>query len=256
VKKEVFHGPARARKLVILPDAHASPKYDHRRFDVLGAFLADEQPDVLVCLGDLNDLDSLAHHGRGTVDFEGRRYVKDCEASLAAQEALGLRRLKKTRKILTLGNHEQRIVTYQSEHQELVGAIGIDDLGYRENGWDVVPFKVPAIVGGIAFAHYFVSGPMERPVAQKGAALMKACGMSAVQGHGHTLDVAESTTIDGRKQIGIAAGCYVHPNATEGWNRGSSHLYWNGVLVLEDVRDGYYGSLRLVTQEHLRRRYR
>jgi hypothetical protein len=256
--KNVFRGPTRARKMVVLPDAHACPKYDNRRFDLLGAFLADEQPDLLVSLGDFNDIASLAHHGRGTSGAEGRRFTKDCEASWDAQERMGLgdkSPVKKMRRIMLLGNHEQRIHTYQAEHPELEGSLSVGHLGYDRFGWEVVPFKVRAIICGFAMAHYHVSGPMERPIAQTGKTLVQKLHMSAIQGHGHTLDVHEETKADGSKLMGVAAGCYTHPGAVETWNKGSAHMYWNGILVFEDARAGYCGELRRVTQDHLRRKY-
>ena len=60
--------------LMIIPDAHAHPDYNNERFRAVGRLLMEEQPECVVCLGDLADLPSLSSYDRGTKGFEGRRY--------------------------------------------------------------------------------------------------------------------------------------------------------------------------------------
>ena len=107
---------------LIVGDPHCKPGVSNKRFEYLGKFIIDKQPDVIICIGDFADMESLCSYDRGKKDFEGRRYNNDINA---VHEALSLiqtptseyneqqRRNKKTqyrpRKILTLGNHEQRI---------------------------------------------------------------------------------------------------------------------------------------------------
>jgi len=58
--------------LMIIPDAHAHPDYNNERFRAVGRLLMEEQPECVVCLGDLADLPSLSSYDKGTKGFEHR----------------------------------------------------------------------------------------------------------------------------------------------------------------------------------------
>jgi predicted MPP superfamily phosphohydrolase len=248
--------PTRANKLLIIPDAHAHPDYDNTRFDLLGALIADEKPDVIVCLGDFADLPSLSSYDKGTKGFEGRRYRADLDAT---HDALGRLRLEKSkaRHVMLLGNHEARIDRTVSKHAELEGTMSTRDLGYAVHGWDVVPYEDTAVVCGFAMSHHFASGVGGRPISGSGVAaqMSRMLMTSAVIGHNHVLDLAERTRPDGTKVISLSAGCFVHPKAREGWNRSTAHMYWRGVIIMDDAVSGGYGALRCITQKRMARVY-
>ena len=117
--------------LLIIPDAHAHPDYNNERFRAVGRFLMEEQPECIVCLGDLADLPSLSSYDRGTKGFEGRRYRKDIESAINAQELLfeemvkfNARKRRNGKKQysprlgMCLGNHEDRITRAVNSHAE------------------------------------------------------------------------------------------------------------------------------------------
>ena len=57
------------KDLLIIPDCHAAPEYDNKRFSALGNFIVEQQPEIIVCLGDLADMPSLSSYdlrGEGT----------------------------------------------------------------------------------------------------------------------------------------------------------------------------------------------
>ena len=104
----------------------------------------EEQPECVVCLGDLADLPSLSSYDRGTKGFEGRRYKKDIQSAVEAQELLfeemnrfNARKRRNGKKqyrprlVMCLGNHEDRITRATNSQAELDGAIGIKDLQYE-----------------------------------------------------------------------------------------------------------------------------
>jgi predicted MPP superfamily phosphohydrolase len=247
--------PTRANKLLIIPDAHAHPDYDNTRFDLLGALIADEKPDVIVCLGDFADLPSLSSYDRGKKGFEGRRYQRDLDAARDALSRLRLGR-SNARCIMLLGNHEARIDRAVSDRAELEGTMSTRDLWYGLH-FDVVPYEDTAVVCGFSMSHHFASGVGGRPISGSGVAaqMSRMLMQSAVIGHNHVLDLAERTRPDGTKVVSLSAGCFVHPRAREGWNRSTAHMYWNGVVLMDDARDGYYGALRCITQKRLRAVY-
>ena len=177
--------------LLIIGDPHAHPDYDNSRFTALGKFIAKERPEVIVCIGDMADMPSLSSYDKGTKGFEGRRYKKDVKAVIDAQEKL-FAPIKKVRGYkpklhMCLGNHEDRITRAVNTTPELEGAIGIEDLKYKEFGWKVTPFKKCVTIKGITFSHYFSSGVMGRPISSVhiGYALITKLHCSAVQGHSH-----------------------------------------------------------------------
>ena len=257
--------------LMIIPDPHAHPDYSNERFRALGRMLMAEQPDCIVCLGDWADLPSLSSYDRGTKGFEGRRYKKDVEASVEAQREFfyefnrsNARKRKSNKKqykprfIMCLGNHEDRITRAVNSQAELDGTVGIDDLRFEEVGWEIVQFKRAITIEGITFSHYFTSGVAGRPISSVhlGHTLITKLHCSAVQGHSHLYNHAEHTRPDGQKIFGLSAGCYSHPKYSESWCADTEHQWWRGVVMLEDLDgEGYYDSVRAITQRKIMREY-
>lgn len=185
-------------KLLIIPDCHANENYDNSRFTALGRFVVEERPDIIVNLGDMADMASLSNYDIGHASFEGRRYHKDIDAAIDAQEKFQApikeenRRLHKSykpRMELTLGNHEYRIIRATEEDPKLQGTISIRDLKYEDYGWTVHSFLDVVAISGICFSHYFVSGVANRPISGEsiGRTMCLKLHSSAVQGHSHRL---------------------------------------------------------------------
>lgn len=250
-------GPDRARRLLVIPDAHAHPAYSNERFSWLGRMIAAERPDVVVCLGDFADMPSLSQYDKGKRGFEGRRYVHDVEVTRDALARLHAEVSHAPEWIMCLGNHEYRVQRATNDAAELDGTIGIDDLGFREHGWQLVPYQSTALVAGFACSHHFASGVAGRPIggANAAASMTRLLFTSAIVGHSHVADYARRTRPDGSHVLGIVAGCYVAPEHSEGWSAASEHLWWKGCIVLEDAHNGDAGEIRWVSQERMRALY-
>jgi Calcineurin-like phosphoesterase len=254
-------------KLLILPDSHCHYEYDNSRFTALGRFIVDERPDVIINLGDMADMASLSSYDDGHASFEGRRFHKDIEVVIDANEKLKQpikdwnRKTHKAynpRMELTLGNHEYRIVRATELDPKLQGTISIDNLQYEKYGWNVHPFLEAVTVGGISFAHYFISGVASRPISGEsiGRTMCSKLMASAVQGHSHVLDLAERTIITGNRVFGLSAGCFTHPDYVQDWCRASVRLWWRGIIILDDLDgNGYYDSISMITMRKLLREY-
>jgi predicted phosphodiesterase len=255
-------------KILIIPDCHASPAYDNTRFEWLGELIVDERPDTIVQIGDFADLPSLSSYDMGKRSFEGRRLVADLGATKDALEKLFfplkdlnsiLSRNHKTqyrpRVIFVLGNHEDRLSRATQNDPHLDGLLDCAKLGYEEYG-EVVPFQDVISVAGFHFSHYFAGG-MGRPLGGKNLAsrILSEKHVSCVVGHSHLLDIAERTRADGAKICAIVSGCYVHPSCVEDWNRGTVDQWWNGVVLLDGAREGYYDRMSLITQTSIQARY-
>src|SRR3990167_9302174 len=116
--------PKTGLKIAVIPDVQAMPNVPLDHLTWCGKYLADKQPDVIVCIGDFGDFPSLSHFERGTLEFEGRRYKKDLDAFHKAMDLLMTPLAKgnaKAKLEFTLGNHEDHIRRAVSEDAKLEG---------------------------------------------------------------------------------------------------------------------------------------
>lgn len=252
---------------LVIPDPHAHPDFDNKRFTALGNLILDLQPDVIICLGDLADMPSLCSYEKGTGKFEGRRYQKDIAANIDANKKLwaplesynakkraNKDKQYKPRKVLLYGNHEDRINRTINQEPILAGTIGLQDL-QNEKYWDeVYPFLQPVEIDGVFYSHYFTSGVMGRPISSEHTAyqmLMKQYA-SCTAGHIHTRDYCERVAVNGKRMQGLVAGCFIDYHADFAGN--ANNLWWKGVVVKREVQDGNY-DIEFVSLESIMKRY-
>lgn len=233
---------------LIIPDVQTKPGHDTKFLTAIGNYIVKKKPDVIVQIGDFADMPSLSSYDIGKKSFEGRRYKDDIQASHEAMEALlgpmwkyneQQRRNKKgaynPRMVLTLGNHEERILRAVENDAKLEGVLSIDDLMYKDYGWEVHDFLNVVVIDGVAYSHYFPSGVAGRP-ATTASALLSKKHMSCVAGHQQGRQMASGYRADGKRITTIIAGsCYEHDEDYMG-PQGNQH--WRGIVVLHDVRDG------------------
>ena len=247
---------------IVIPDQHAHFEHHNKRFELLGRFINDIRPDVVVNLGDGADMPSLSSYDRGTRGFEGRRYRKDIEASLEAQDLLwrgvSTNCFNSLRSVYTIGNHEQRIVKATNVQAELEGTIGLKDLCLAMWYDEVVEYNggTPGIIkiDGINYAHFFPSGVMGRPIGgvHPAASLLAKQFESCTSGHLHLADWSERTTASGRKIMGLMGGCFIEH--FHDWAGNANDLWWKGVFVKRDVSNGVY-DLEFVSLKRLYKIY-
>jgi hypothetical protein len=231
----------RPRTHLVIGDAHAEPGHDLDRFEWLGRLVAHVNPDVVVSIGDWADMPALSAYDVGKRSFEGRRYTADVEA---ANEALRLYHRSlgswRGRHVITYGNHEARIERACNDRAELDGAISLEDLDFGRRGWWQVPYQQSIEIDGVHYSHNVPSGVMNRPVGgmYHAASLIRTRMVSTVVGHSHLLDYAVRTDGSGRRIQGLVVGCYF--DAHHSFAGAANALYWRGICVLRDVRDGTY----------------
>lgn len=255
-------------KHLVIGDPHATPEFDNSRFTWLGKFIVDEKPDVIICLGDMANMDSLSSYDKGKKDFENRRFSKDLEATIDAQDRLlgplaAYNRQRKANKekqykpklYMLGGNHDEgRIERVVQQHPELDGFVSIDSLRYKEFGWEYVPYRIPLFVDGIAYCHHFPSGPMGMPVGgvHLGHSLLSKNHQSSTVGHDHRLVVATETLANGKRIWGLSAGCYI--DYTPKYAKDTAKAWWRGVVVKHNVSDGDYEP-EFITINRLKEKY-
>jgi len=239
------------KEILVIGDSHATPKANNDRFEWLGNFIVDKKPDIIVNIGDMADMASLSTYDKGSIHSEGLRYDLDIESVIDAQKRMNKpideynkhltkkKHLKKykPKRIITLGNHEHRITRAANEDPALYNHLKIDDLQYKEHGWDVYPFLKPYVAQGIAFKHYATSGIMGRPVSGDNAAtnLVKKGFHSTVVGHSHMRGYFETTDITGDRLFGLVAGCYYDH---DDHYSSETERFWRGLVMLHEAQDG------------------
>ena len=238
---------------LVIPDAHVEPGINNDRFLWLGKMILDIRPDVIICLGDFADMSSLSSYDRGRKSYEGRRYKKDCVAVKNAMTLLHkpieaynkrCRNNKKAqytpRKVMTLGNHEYRIVRATELHPELEDTISVADLGYKDWGWEVYDYMAPVSIDGVYYSHSFPSGVKGEPITGFNIAsnLLAKQMVSTTVGHIHLLDTAVRAYPDGRKVRGLSAGCFLEHKLA--YAAHMQYLWWAGIIVKRNVINGDY----------------
>ena len=245
-RKSVIKQPLKPITHLVIGDAHAAPNQSLERFTLLGRMVRDIKPDVVVCIGDWADMESLSSYDKGKRSFEGRRYSKDVEA---ANEALRLFHKEiddynrdfpnnkvNPRFVYCEGNHEWRIARACNDSPGL-DTISLDDLDFKKRGWEVFPFLLPAEIDQVNYCHYFTSQNTDRAISGVNAArnLLVKKHVTCVVGHSHLLQ--HYSTIAGNSRIhGLVCGWYCDIPAD--YARQSNPGWWNGICILRNVKDG------------------
>lgn len=251
-------------KILVIPDCQVKPDTSTEHLGWIGEYIVEKRPDVVVNIGDFADMQSLSSYDKGKKSFEGRRYTKDVESVIAAQEILfkPLRDLQKRQKknkkeiykprlVMTLGNHDERINRAINNDAVLDGVISISDLKYEEFGWEVYPFLDVVVVNGVAFSHYFPTGVAGRPASTANAQLSKQ-HQSCIAGHQQGLQIATGRRADGKLLTSIIAGSfYLHDEEYLGPQQNN---HWRGCLMLHNVQEGQF-DLNLLPMIYLENKY-
>lgn len=245
-----------------MPDSHAHPDHNNDRADWASQLIIDEQPDIVVNIGDAADMPSLSSYDKGKRAFHGRSYKKDIDAHLEFQSRLWdpvkARKKKMPYRVLCEGNHEHRIERALDLSPELAGTIGFRDYDFDSYYNDVIRYNggTPGIVEieNILFAHYFITGISGRGVAGENPAnmLLDKVGASAVMGHLHTFDYTTRTNVQGHTRNTLVTGCY--QDYVNDWAGNIGQLWRPGIAILNNVENGDY-DLEWVSLKALKNEY-
>jgi len=245
-----------------VPDTQCKDGQDFAYLERIGRYIVEVKPAVVVHLGDFADMPSLSSYDVGKKSFEGRRYTKDIEAARKAMDCLlgplklfnqqAKEQKKKQynpRKVMLLGNHENRIARAVNDDPKLEGLISHKDLPYED--WEVHNFLKPVFIDGIAYSHYFPTGVMGR-AATTASAMVSKLHMSCIAGHQQGKQVAYGKRPDGSTITCIIAGsCYEHDEDYLG-PQGNNHF--RGILMAYDVNEGCFDE-HFVSLKYLKEKY-
>ena len=251
-------------KHLVIPDVQFKQGNDPTFLRQIGQFIVEKKPDVIIQIGDFADMPSLSSYDVGKKSFEGRRYQSDIHAAYYGMSVLmeplleyNIQQKKnkkapyKPRLVLTLGNHEDRINRVVENDARLEGTISINDLRYEDFGWEVIPFLDPIVIDGVAYAHYFVSGVMNRAVANARQLVLKK-HMSCTMGHNQNWDIHREVKADGTPVLGLFCGsCYEH---NEDYLGPQGNTYDRGVWMKYEVENGSYYP-HFISLSYLKKKY-
>lgn len=255
------------RDHLIIPDRQANPRSTHAVDTAIGNYILCHKPDVIVNIGDHADMESLSTYDVGKKSFEGRRYTLDIQASTKAHDAMwrpvaeyneqcrnNKKRVYNPLKIITIGNHENRINRAIENDPKLDGLIGIDDLEYHRWYDHVFPFLEPAIVDGICYVHYAFKKLPHQAISGKhqARAILDQYMMSVTVGHTPEFHYAESYRGDNKRiQCIVAGACFDH---NEEYAGARNERYWRGIVHKRNVKDGNY-DFETISLERLLKEY-
>lgn len=248
---------------MVIPDIQAKPGVSLDYLKWIGQYIIAKKPDILICIGDFADMPSLSSYDKGKKSFEGRRYKADIQSAKDAMDLMlaPMREYNKRQKdghhkqytprmVLTLGNHEERIMRVSEYAPELEGVVGYDDLPYES--WEVVDYLKPIDIDGVTYVHYLANPMSGKPYGGTALNQLAKVGRTFVVGHKQTLDVATRFTIGGVQQWGIVAGAaYPHFEDYKGY-QGNDH--WRGVLYLHRVVNGSFDPM-FISLDYLKDRF-
>lgn len=240
---------------LLLPDSHSTPGQHNKRYEWFAHLINDVRPDTVVDIGDFWSMDSLCSYDKGTKGFEGRRYKKDIEAGLDAQDRIYTITRRSKRKlprfVRTLGNHEQRIVKAVDRDPVLEGTIGLSDLQSKDYGWEEHPFLEPVNIDGVNYAHYFASGVLARPVPNARQLLLKQMA-SCTMGHDHRFDYVRQSNVNGDTINALVCG--VFQDYDSDYAGPANNLWHRGCVIKREVENGNY-DLTWVSMKALKEAY-
>lgn len=249
--------PEHGARIAVIPDCQVRPGVPLEHLTWCGKYLAQKQPDVIVQIGDFEDLPSLStHDDAGSLQMEGRRYRKDIDSVRRGMDLLlePIRAVSGWHPLMieTLGNHADRITRILNRDKKWEGFISLDDLQYKEAGWQVFPFLQPVTIGGIAFCHYFPSGVLGRPIT-KAKDLLTKLHMSAFAGHQQGRDIAYSHRADGIDMTALISGSFYQH--AEAYMSPFTNNHWRGMYMLHEVRNGSFDEMA-VSIDYLKRKFK
>jgi len=244
------------KRHIYIPDCQVKPGVPTDHLEALGNYIAAKKPDVIICAGDFADMPSLStHNEKGHIEYEGKRYIKDIASVHNGMTKLlkpvWAAKNYKPRMVMTMGNHEDRIVRAVEQDPKLEGKLDLKDLDYEQFGWKVVPFRKVVKIDGIAYCHYFVSGKYDRPI-ERAAAILTKKHMSCIAGHQQGRDIAYAQRGDGKTMTAIIAGSFYEHD--EKYMSPQSNNHWRGIYVLNEVKDGSFDEMA-VSLNYLKRKW-
>lgn len=249
-----------SRRHLFIPDTQVRPGVPLDHIAWVAQAIVDYRPDVVIVGGDFWDMPSLnSHESAGSEALEGGRYRKDVEAGNVAftrlckpmeRELAKKGNTWKPRKVFLCGNHEHRADRVAASDPKWLGHVGTNNCNVRDFEW--FGFLRVVEIDGVNYSHYFQNTHSKHAIGGSVENRLNKICASFVQGHEQGLRFGTRITAIGRTLRGVVAGsCYLH---TESYRGPQGARHWQGVIVLNEVRNGEFGFMDL-SLDYLCRKY-
>lgn len=255
------------RDHLIIPDRQANPRSTNKVDWAIGNYILKHKPKVIINIGDHADMESLSSYDIGKKSFEGRRYTSDIDSSIYAHEAMWRpvadynqkmrdhkQKVYNPLKIITIGNHENRINLAIENDPKLDGLLSIDDLQYDRWYDHICPFLEPIVVDGVCYVHYAFKKMPHQAIGGKNQArsILDTYMMSVTVGHTPEFHYAESYRGDNKRiQCIVAGACFDHNEEYAGER---NKRYWRGIVHKRNVKNGNY-DFEIISLDRLLKEY-
>jgi hypothetical protein len=239
---------------LVIPDAHAMPNQDLRRFEWLGKYIIEHKPSVIIDIGDWWDMASLCFYDKEKREFHSRSIKEDIESGHEAEklafgpiieynekQITGKKKRYHPTIIRVRGNHEYRLKKLLDVNRQLDGVFDYEnDFKSRlDLPQIVVPFMDQITIDDIAYSHYFVSGVRATPCSSARQMLNKK-HMSCTMGHAHTLETTNDIRADGSRIRSLICGSFHDPDHDCFAGPQVNKIWWNGLIMKHNVNKGNY----------------
>jgi len=240
-----------------IPDVQDTPETPNDHLKWAGHYIAEEKPDVVIQIGDFADFESLSSYDEGKKSAEGKRILKDFDSSNKAMNVL-MRPIHAESDYqpelhLTMGNHEHRVSRAVENDAKLEGFLSLENLNYKDHGWNVYDFLEIAEIDGVHYSHFFANPMSGRPYG--GANIntrLNTIGFSFSMGHQQCHMMGSKNLNNGNVIRGLVSGAfYLHDEDYKGV-QGNTHF--RGLTMKHEVKDGNYDVME-VSMDYLCRRY-
>lgn len=253
--------PLPVTTVVWFTDAHNSPFLDKTRFHWLGLFIKDIKPDIVIDGGDFDDMGSLCSHEKNE-SYKGRfkpAFQADLEASEEARAILANYIPESTPKHHILGNHEDRVFSFEDRNPEMYGFMQDAYLEIQaRHGWEVTRYREYVTIEGVDFTHIPMSGN-NMPVGGARCHVTIAAKSKGDICFGHTHaygyhNEAKYGPAGGSSTIAINGGCYMPDGYIPSYAKGSMKHPWYGSHVVS-IAGGRIVGHTAVTIKELEAKY-
>jgi hypothetical protein len=262
---EPINQPASSETIRVLAigDTHDDPYLSKARLRWIGRHAAEMQPDRIVQIGDICDLESLSFHS-GNDTESGRykpRFLADMASLDEALEVLMEPLAQSAQSIpqfdVTLGNHENRIWRFEDSAPETSGMLQAE-FGAKLHRYGIRYHRYgrPVAIGGVDFVHSPFN-VMGKPYGGKNAApnVARDAIRDTVFGHSHKGSVSCCPKVgDDNRVTAIDLGCALPSGHVQSYAKHTTTGWWWGAWELL-IRSGRIEGWNAIPMTELQRRY-
>ena len=202
-------------RIFALGDIHDDPYLAKDRFAWIGKHAVEMQPDHIVQIGDICDLESLSFHSANDTEsgLYKPRFMADMESLDRALDIMFepmSRGNVKAPFSLTCGNHENRLFRFEDKQPETSGMLQRDFAAVvNKHGIQWHPYGQYIDLGGVKFTHSPFS-VMGKPIGGMTATqtIARQASGDIVCGHTHKSQVTTAPRLGGESKVTIIdLGC-------------------------------------------------